>query len=224
MKKIFTVVLAGLFSFLFLSLKPIKSNAQDYYGSSYSYKPVSMGITFSPNVSWLRYGDSDDYRGTAGLGFAYGLLTDFSMSENYYFSTGLLINSLRTESTFDGIIGGDARVLRKSQHRLQYVEIPVAVKLKSTQRYHRSYYGKFGFTPGVKISARERVNDAQKRQTIDGANTFRLALQIGGGVEWQLDHNLHLMTGLTFNNGFTRTMKAGEPKNSYFSLDFGVFF
>lgn len=224
MKKSFTSVLTGVLGVLFLFSVPSKSVAQDYYGSSYNYKPVSMGITFSPNISWLRYGDSDDYEGAAGLGFSYGLLADFSMSDNYYFSTGLLINTLSTEATYrsTGTEGGS--ILTKAQHRLQYVDIPVAVKLKSTQRYYRSYYGKFGFTPGVKISGRERVNDDDKRTKIDGANVFRLALQIGGGVEWQLDHNLNLMTGITFNNGFTRTMKAGEPKNSYFSLDFGVFF
>src|SRR5690606_38575127 len=200
---------------------PSRGMAQDYYGTSYLYKTVSMGITFSPNVSWLRYGDENAYEGRAGLGFAYGLLADFAVSENYYFSTGLLINSLWTEATHND---PQTAVTTKTQHRLQYAEIPLAVKLKSIQRYHRSYYGKFGFTTGIRVGGKERINDAQNRTKIDGANIFRLALQIGGGVEWQLDHNLNLMTGLTLNNGFTRAMKAGEPKNSYVSLDFGIFF
>src|SRR5690554_4612426 len=72
---------------------PTRSVAQDYYGTSPNYKTVNMGITFSPNLSWLRYGENDNFDGKAGLGFAYGLITDFSLSENYYFSTGLLINT-----------------------------------------------------------------------------------------------------------------------------------
>lgn len=221
MKKFFGLLLMVSASSVFLWLaNPSQSLAQDYYGSSYHYKRVSMGITLSPNVSWLRYGDNDSYDGRSGLGFAYGLLTDFAVADNYYFSTGLVINSLSTEAAhFNPEIG-----TTKAQHRLQFVEIPLAAKLKSVQRYNRSYYGKFGFTVGARVSGKERLNDASKRTKIDGADIFRLGLQIGGGVEWQLDHNLNLMTGLTFNNGFTRAKKAGGPKNSYVSLDFGIFF
>jgi len=32
------------------------------------------------------------------------------------------------------------------------------------------------------------------------------------------------MTGLTFNNGFTRAIKEGKPKTSYVALNFGLFF
>src|SRR5690554_6308517 len=100
MKKTFTMLFMGTaVGIILLLANPMRSLAQDYYGSSYHYKTVSMGITFSPNVSWLRYGDDDSYDGRAGLGFAYGLLTDFAVAENYYFSTGLLINSLSTEAT-----------------------------------------------------------------------------------------------------------------------------
>lgn len=223
MRKTFTLIFLGA---ILVMISPVRSNAQNYYSNYNSYKPVSMGITFSPNLDWLRYGDEPGFDGTAGLGFAYGLLADFGVAENYYFSTGLLINQLYADASYmvpvNWAPGSSSNI--KAQYRLQYVEIPVAVKLKSTEAYNRSYYGKFGFTPGVKTSGRERINDASTRTKIEDANIFRLALQIGGGVEWRLDHNLRLMTGLTFNNGFTRSMKLGEPKFSYLSLDFGVFF
>lgn len=219
MKKTLTFfILLGL-----VAAWPLRTAAQDYYTTYSSYKPISMGITFSPNIAWMRYGDEAGFESAgAGLGFAYGLLTDFGIAENYYFSTGLVINQLYADVRTPGEVATSPQI--KRQYRLQYVEIPVAVKLKSTQRYHRSYYGKFGFTPGIKVSGKERVGGASSRTNIDKANVFRLALQIGGGVEWQLDHNLRLMTGLTFNNGFTRTVRLGEPKSSYLSLDFGIFF
>jgi len=56
------------------------------------------------------------------------------------------------------------------------------------------------------------------------ADLIRLGLQIGGGVEWKLDRNLSLMTGLSFNNGFTRTIKEGSPRNSYLGVNIGLFF
>lgn len=212
-------VFAFLCTFL---ITPAK--AQDYYASTYEAKRVSLGITATPTLGWMRYGDADGYSGTSKLGFQYGLLADFLLTENYYFSTGLLINTLPSSVNFSGPALGDDGITQKD-YRLQYADIPVSVKLKSTQRYFRSYYGQFGFTGGVRVGGREKASPNGSRTALGSdANVFRLALQIGGGIEWQLDHNLKLATGVSFNNGFTRAIKQGEPKNSYFALNLGVFF
>lgn len=197
--------------------------AQDYYSSAYQYKPVSLGITFAPNLSWLRYGDNNDYSNDLRFGFSYGLLADFAFSENYYFSSGLLINTLNAKSSY--LQQGTSTPPLTYHYRIQYAEIPLSVKLKSTQRYFRSYYGQFGFSTGLRVSAKQQddVTDGRTSMGSD-ANFLRLALQIGGGVEWQLDHNLVMMTGLSFNNGFTRAIKAGEPRSSYVAFNFGIFF
>jgi hypothetical protein len=208
-------ILLSFFALLFTFCYQ-RSSAQDYYSSTYQYKPISLGITFSPNMGWLRYGDAGDYGSTPKFGYAYGLLADFAFTENYYFATGLLINTLNSESEYTD---------PSRSYRLQYAEIPISLKLKSTMRYFRSYYGQFGFTGGIKLNAKEKPAGASARSSMGSdADFFRLALQIGGGVEWQLDHNLSMMTGLSFNNGFTRVMKGGEPRNSYVAFNFGVFF
>ena len=206
---------------VFLIISSVQvARSQDYYESTYEYKPLSLGITLSPNISWLRYGDADGVENASKIGFAYGLAADFGISENYYFSTGLVINTLNSETTDGATAAND--IIRK--YRLQYAEIPLSVKLKSTQRYFRSYYGQFGFTTGLKLSGREAVDGARRTSLGSEANFLRLGLLIGGGVEWQLDHNLKLTTGLSFNNGFTRAVKLGEPKSSYLALNLGVFF
>jgi len=209
----------------FFAFQP-RGLAQDYYSSTYQYKPLSFGITFAPNMGWLRYGDAGDSKSTPKFGYAYGLLADFAFTENYYFATGLLINTLNAESDYtspevDYAPGTD---LTRS-YRIQYAGIPISLKLKSTMRYFRSYYGQFGFTGGIKLNAKEKAPGAPSRTSMgNDADFFRLALQIGGGIEWQLDHNMVMMTGLTFNNGFTRVTKQGEPRNSYVAFNFGFFF
>lgn len=200
-------------------------SAQDYYSSTYQYKPVSLGITFSPNMGWMRYGDNDNYKSSPKFGYAYGLLADFAFTENYYFSTGLLINTLNSESEYPNPESGVSDTYLTNHYRLQYAEIPVSLKLKSTMRYFRSYYGQFGFTGGLKLNAKEKEGNASSRSSMgSNADFLRLALQIGGGVEWQLDHNLVMTTGLTFNNGFTQAIRDGEPRNSYVAFNFGIFF
>lgn len=215
---------AFCYSLLFLFAFHQQSLAQDYYSSTYQYKPMSFGITFAPNMGWMRYGDVDGFRSTPKFGYAYGLLADFGFTENYYFSTGLLINQInggmeRTDPATDPAIDA-AR-----DYRIQYAEIPISLKLKSTMRYFRSYYGQFGFTGGIKLNGKERLEGASSRTSLgNDADLFRLALQIGGGIEWQLDHNLVMMTGLSFNNGFTQAVKQGEARNSYVAFNFGIFF
>lgn len=206
--KFLLVLLISVFSFNFLS-------AQDYYASRYTHKRVSLGLTFSPNLSWLRYGNRSSVDKKAEIGYGYGLLADFSLAENYAFSTGFLINNLKASSNMNA-------ELIPTTYELQYVEIPFGLKLRSTQRYYRSYYGQFGFTGGIKMSADKTV-DSDEKTDLD-AKVFRLGLQVGGGIEWQLDHNLKLMTGLSFNNGFKKVLNDGSAKNSYVAFNFGIFF
>lgn len=207
---------------LFLSIFIVAfAQAQDYYGSSYSGKKVSLGITFSPNVHWLRYGDLKNIEQDFKIGYSYGLLADFAMTENYYFSTGFLINNLKASSDYSSSSPSNTDV---STYHLQYIEVPFGLKLQSTQRYYRSYYGQFGFTGAMKISGEREVAGADKTSLGSNADLFRLAMQIGGGINWQLDHKLNMMTGLSLNNGFTGILKDGTPKSSYVALNFAIFF
>lgn len=213
MKKI---VILALLLFLFTGI----SYSQDYYGSSYSGKKITLGITAAPNYHWLRYGEGTDVKQEGKIGYSYGLLSDFALTQNYYFSTGFLINNLKSKSNFSA--RGNQDLPLRTYH-LQYVEVPFAVKLQSTQRYYRSYYGQFGFSAGMKVSG-DVEEDGQKTALGRDAKNLRLALQIGGGINWQLDHGLSMMTGLSFNNGFTEILREGKPKSSYVAFNFAVFF
>jgi len=213
----------------FLCTAAIRLQAQDYYESAYDHKPVSLGIAFSPNINWLRYGDVPVKETSAEIGYAYGLIADFAFAENYYFSTGLMINNLRASSQTYLTEEANSSI-RLNHYKWQYAEVPLGVKLKSTQRYYRSYYGQFGFTVGVKLSAKQEQvaeNSVEKgafRDMGNDADIFRLGLQIGGGVEWLLDHNLRLLTGLSLNNGFTAIVKDGSPRNTYVAVTLGILF
>ena len=197
------------------------AQAQDYYGSNYSDKKVSLGITFSPNIHWLRYGDLQNIKKEPKIGYSYGLLGDFALTENYYFSTGFLINNLKASSDY---LSENANNDVLATYHLQYIEVPFGLKLQSTQRYYRSYYGQFGFAAGIKINGERELSGADKTSLGNNAEPLRLAMQIGGGINWQLDHKLNMMTGLTLNNGFTGILKDGKPKSSYVAFNFAIFF
>jgi opacity protein-like surface antigen len=209
-KKLFTPL--ALISTLMLGST---AYAQDYYSNSRhsnGEKNFRLGLSINPNIGWLRY--DNDYEASSKAGFSYGLLADLGFARNYYFSTGLLINAINSKV--------DAAGISKDVY-LKYAEVPLTVKLKSEETDLGRFYGQFGFTAGLKVSGKEKIGDGNKT-AIDGDDIFRLGLQLGGGAEWKLTDNLSLLTGLSFNNGFTRAIKDGSPKTSYVALNVGVFF
>lgn len=216
-----TLITLSTLAILFFSLP---ANAQDYYTRSKSTqeeKNFRLGLSINPNIGWFRYND-DDIDGSGKLGFSYGLIADLGFANNYYFSTGLLINSIAAKATYP-MEGGTS--IAYDLQRLQYVDIPLTIKLKSVENETGRYYGQFGFTAGFKVSGKQRLEGQTKKTSIDKDDLFRLGLQIGGGKEWKISDNLDLMTGLSFNNGFTRAINnSGKPKTSYVALNLALFF
>lgn|SRR5690606_16416500 len=207
-----------LLSFLFVS----PSHAQYYYNE----RNLSLGLVFNPNIGWLSYSDSDVYKSDAKFGYAYGLLADIGFARNYFFSTGLTINTLYTDvnSMMYHTVSSTPSATDTKNFRLQYVEVPLSIKLKTNEGNLGRFYGQFGFTAGVKVSGKEKFDNTNKYNTISGDDIFRLGLIIGTGAEWRVSNSLSAVTGVTYNNGFTRTMKEGSPKLSYVSLNLGLLF
>src|SRR5690606_41375494 len=62
---------------------------------------------------------------------------------------------------------------------LQYVDIPLTIKLKSEENETGRFYGQFGFTAGFKVSGRQRLEGETKKTSIPKDDLFRLGLQLG---------------------------------------------
>lgn len=205
MKKLF-------FALICLTL-PFFSNAQRSGGET------QLGFTASPNVGWLS--GEDAANDGSRVGVAYGVMADLAFSSNYYFATGLTITSVNGRSASnDG----------SSNYKLRYIEVPLTLKLKSQPTSLGRYYGQFGLGTGYKIGAKADVTEGiggQKTKDVDvssDVNFFRLSMIAGAGIEWETSGDLNVMTGITYNNGFTNTIDGKNVKNSYIALTLGVFF
>ena len=187
-----------------------------------------LGLTTSPNLGWLASTSSSNNKPDgARIGFSYGILADLGFAKNYYFSTGFILNNLNSKSKTEG------NPLTLNTNHLQYIEIPLTLKLKSNSAPLGRFFGQFGLAAGIKT----RANQDYTQSTTDGlktsgdkvnigdeTNIFRLGLIAGGGAEWNAGRNLSILTGLSYSNGFTNTFKDQEMKTSYISLNLGVFF
>ena len=205
---------------LIISLTPFFSMAQESRGNT------ALGFTLTPNISWLSSGEQSKSDGPA-VGFSYGVIADLAFSENYFFATGFTLSSMNSKA----IATGDVRT--ESTYHFQYIEVPLTLKLKNSSGDNTSFYGQFGLGTGIKVRATEDYSqrDASGNTAVGEdvniskkVNPFRLGLIAGAGAEWKIGRNLSLLTGVTYNNGFTTVLKESSQRNSYLALNLGVFF
>src|SRR5690606_18857619 len=96
--------------------------------------------------------------------------------------------------------------------KMQYLEIPLSIKLKTDENNNMKWYGQFGLTTDFRIGAKQNVERANTPladnvKATDNTKFLRAGMIIGGGVEYRLSGKTSLLGGLTYNNGLTNIAK-----------------
>lgn len=229
MKKTLIAIALLIFS---LNLKA-QERSEPYYG-------FKLGLTAHPTFGFIKTEKSKGKGEGVSLGFSYGLLGDFNFAENYSFSTGFTITTINGKSTeidtsplaYDG-----PAITSERKYMMQYIEVPLTVKLKTNQIGAVRWYGQFGLSTDFAISRRWDVKQnnvviAEDSRSNDNTAFFRAGIIAGGGLEYSLDQKTSLMLGLTLNNGFTnltpdKNLQDGSGtrvRNHYVGLNVAVFF
>ena len=179
MKKI---VIALLF-FAFV----LNSHAQEW-------KKFELSLVATPVLSWLNSDHDNASSDGSRFGFKFGVNADLFFAENYAFNTGLTINHVGGNINYN-----EEGINNAVTYKLQYIEIPLGVKLRSNQLRRTSFWGLFGLTPMVNIKATDDDDNNLSKEV----ELFNLGYNIGGGLHYDLGGNIALMGGLVFYNGFT---------------------
>ncbi|MDP4184266.1 MAG: porin family protein [Bacteroidota bacterium] len=218
-----------LFLSLIIAFISISSFAQPLH-----YK---LSLVAGPDISWMksdkRIVNSEGDR----LGYTFGLMADIFLPESprYSFSTGILINSqggklsYRTSDPFtfsDQVLQPGTTIT----YKLQYLEIPTVIKLRTAQFYRTTYFGQFGLTNKINIGANGSTSDGKFSD--EGINNeislFNSALNIGGGIEYDLGKNNALSVGLIYNDGIiditTNNVVHDRTKLNAIRLQIGIIF
>ena len=192
-------------------------------------RAVRLAFAVQPAISWIvPKGDILSNDGSR-FGFSYGILTDFMIAgnANYAFSTGIFINSqggTLTNSQFhDGTTKSpnpddDANVLigqfaeATEKYKIQYLDIPLTLKLKTNEIGYLTYYGQFGLDLSFNLSAKKDLDykfpdvSTLTDEDVDvnkDVNAIRTALQVGAGAEYNISGDTYILAGIVWNNGLT---------------------
>lgn len=200
------------------------------------FPKVQFGIKVGPNLGWIKP-DAENYssEGTV-VGFNWGFHTEFNLSTNYAINSGFNVvynnGKLKYPHKLDTVEG-----ILQRKYNLQYLEIPICLKMRTKQIGYMTYYGMIGL--GVSFNLRAKAKDIfnvepETKNNIQDEITFmRESLIVGGGIQYSLGGSTSLMFEVVFNNGFSDILKGKnsiddsikqDAISNYIQFNLGVIF
>lgn len=241
MKRIFALLALSMFS-----LQVVNAQTQ--------YERLRFGLQFTPNFSWASPQNRLVNAESAGFGFSYGLMAEYKLTENYMFHSGLSITQLSHFVSMDsntyrntGTPSGQQKIYDVNySYRAQYLEIPLAIKMRTNQMGAVRFYGIFGLETGILLQAKAKIKNGSplfdadefffvnrsEDEVIptvtsnDDLAALRMGILMGVGVEYLVSGNTHVVAGLRFNNPFSEHFGGPEmsARAPYMGLQLGLFF
>lgn len=179
--------------------------------TAFSQRKTRLSFIASPSINWMNSDMKGVESGKVALGLDYGLNADFYFDQNgkYALGTGLIIDNVGGNMTYYN--PGDIFFANQSfnsgttfKYHLKYVEVPVTIKLRTSDFRRWAYWGQFGFSNYVNIMAKGTSSDdvLDKSNINDEVKLFNLALNIGVGSNFDLGGNNAIALGIIYKNGF----------------------
>lgn len=135
------------------------------------FKTARFGFRVSPNYNWVKIMEGRMSNNGGALGFSYGVMGDFNIGGNpsYWLSTELIVTSLPgkimaldTLYNTSALPSGAPFTDVEFDYRLQYIQIPIGLKLKTEEIGNLSYWVQFGVSPALLLQ--NKVTTSSKEQ------------------------------------------------------------
>jgi hypothetical protein len=196
--------------FFLITLLPVKMTiAQDY----------RYGIYAAPVISWFRTDVEDVSNKGARAGLVFSISAERHLTDNWYFTSGLaftaasarLVNSndsfFRFSDNTSIVKAGDPVI-----YRLQYISMPVGIKIKTSETGYLVYFAEFGLDPKVVVSGRADIPsiDIKGKSAMTEIRRFNAGYHLTGGAEYSIDGNTSLILGLGYESNIFDITKDFE--------------
>jgi len=187
-----------------------------------------FGLKVAPTLAWLKPDSKELKRDGSKLGFSYGIIGEYNFSSNYAIASGVQVTYRGGAMKFDTISNSSTK------WNLQYVELPITIKMKTNEFNKFRYFGQFGFVPGVNIKSKVDTYADSDLEGKGNIKTMNLSMLIAAGAEYTISGSTTLLASFEFNNGFLDIVKKGDATDAiqkdykvisnYFALNIGVMF
>jgi len=174
---------------------------------------LRMGLTVSPQVSWLKSDVSTVSSDGVQMGFNFGLVADLFFTNRYSISTGVTINNTGGRLKYADSLSFESNDIvykldpnASIKYNMQYVDIPFSFRMESNQIGYFVYYAQFGITNHLLVGAAADVKSTTI--TLDGVGCkkelsfYNMSYNIGVGTDYYVFKHTAISFGVLFVNGF----------------------
>lgn len=230
--------------------------------STIEARKVRFGLYVAPTLSWMKpttdKTDDGEYapkNDGSKLGFTYGLMGEYYFAENYAFVAGLQVNMGGGKIGSKYVGNKTTGVVQQADfnYKLNYLEVPLALKLRTDLISDFRFFGQIGLNTGINIVKKADYVVAYKdengiehkasatNEKVKGTLAIApvmFSMSIGAGAEYTISNKVAAYMGLFFNNGFAPDatnpnkydlpyglpFKDGNTRFNNFALRVGIFF
>ena len=196
---------------------------------------VRFSFMANPQLTWFS-GEDENYQANGSFpAMNIGLEMDAFFTENYAFSTGITLNSIR-----GGVIYSDSLSYNVSDKQrtlpsdsrmtfnLQYISVPLGLKFKTIEIGYTTYWINAGLTPMflIKSKVSDESDTFEKTEFKDETSFYNMNYFIEGGLEYSLGGNTAIVAGLGYYSGFFDVTKSSAYRltSQGFAIVFGIQF
>lgn len=223
---------------------------------SFAQGEFRFGLKGSSNFGWVGGTSKNIVNDGTTIAFGYGIMGDYYFKPNYGISAEIMLSNIKSKFkvteplAFNSAMSDTVNDLRY-EYNIQYLDIPLTMKIRTKEIGDMTYFGQFGVSMGFALNAKtsivstglpKSISDQEPTEyRVNGAEgdaftvnnfddkvfLFRLPLIIGGGVEYKMAGSTSLQIGVRIANAFTDMFvkdKTAIAKNNYVALSVGVLF
>lgn len=203
--------------------------------SLHAQTPLRFNVHMDPQFAWFNSDDETVEPDGSIFHLQAGLQMDYFFAENYAFALGVGINNLGgnllyADST-EFSSKGETLLVEPGQSvklNLQYIDIPVGLKLKTEELGYATFFLQLGFNPMINLNAKATSEDAsfEKEDIRESVNLFCLGYHAGLGVEYKLGGSTAVIGGIRWTSGLTDVTDndRANVKLSALSIHMGILF
>ncbi len=196
---------------------------------------MKFSVHADPQFAWFNSDEENVVPEGSIFHLQTGLQMDLFFDRNYAFVLGFGINNmggnLRYMDSTEFVSKGDTLFAIPGQtirHNLQYLDIPLGLKLKTEELGYATLFLQVGFNPMININAFATSKDDvfNKENIREVTNLFNLGYHAGIGIEYRLGGSTAAVGGIRWSSGLTDVTdsdKANITMNSI-SIHLGILF
>lgn len=186
------------------------------------FSQISGGLFAGPNLSWFGVESKMQSNDGVRLGYTFGAMADFPITENFSFNLAVKYNDIGGTIKYgngamaylpdiDSLTPVNAE--ENMKYNLSYLDLPIGFKGKTNEIGFMSYFMKAGVTPMIRLKGKVDVTADSNDLFTEQLGLFNMSWFMGAGFEWSLTGNTRFFTEVVYNGGIFDFIKKNDITN-----------